>query len=59
MALTDLQRQERLRERRAREGLKEIRNLWVHPADEPAIRAFAVQLAAKRLKHPPAPATPP
>lgn len=55
MALTDLQRQERLRERRARDGLKEVCNLWVHPADEPAIRAFALKLSAKRSKRPQAP----
>lgn len=49
MPLTSAQRQERLRATRTSQGLKELRNVWVHPEDELAIRAFASALALKRL----------
>lgn len=45
---TDAQRQDVYRKRRTASGLKEVRNLWVHPDDEQAIRQYAAKLAAKR-----------
>lgn len=29
-------------------GLKQVRSLWAHPDDHPAIRAYAAKLARKR-----------
>jgi hypothetical protein len=48
MPLSNSQRQERLRGKRTADGLKELRNLWVHPDDEAAIRAYANQLSLRR-----------
>jgi hypothetical protein len=47
-AQTNAERQEALRQRRITQGLKELRNLWAHPDDEEAIRAYAAKLAKKR-----------
>ncbi len=47
-ALTNAERQRKLREERIAAGLKEVRNLWCHPDDEARIRAYAERLAKKR-----------
>ena len=49
-AKTSAERQQALRQRRTDAGMKQIRNLWCHPDDEPAIRRYAVALQAKRDK---------
>jgi hypothetical protein len=49
-AKTSAERQQALRLRRTEAGLKQIRNLWCHPDDEPAIRRYATALQAKRDK---------
>jgi DNA invertase Pin-like site-specific DNA recombinase len=49
-AKTTNERQRALVERRREAGLKQIRNLWCHPDDEPAIREHAAKLARKRAK---------
>jgi hypothetical protein len=49
-AKTSAERQQALRLRRTEAGLKQIRNLWSHPADEPEIRQYAAALQAKRDK---------
>lgn len=48
--MTLAQRQAKFRQEKRDAGLKEIRNLWVHPEDEPALRAFADMLAEARAK---------
>lgn len=45
---TNAQRQKALRQARRLAGLKEVRNLWCHPKDEPVIREFAAELQARR-----------
>ena len=50
-AKTTNERQRALVERRRDAGLKEVRNLWCHPDDEPAIREHAAKLARKRALH--------
>ena len=47
-AKTTAERQEALRQARRAAGLKEIRNLWCHPDDEPPIRELAAKLQRKR-----------
>jgi hypothetical protein len=49
-AKTTTERVDQLRARRREAGLKEVRNLWAHPDDHPAIKALALSLAAKRVK---------
>lgn len=36
------------KQRKRDAGLREIRSLWAHPDDHPAIRAYAARLAKKR-----------
>lgn len=45
---TSTERQKAFRLSRLAAGLKEIRNLWSHPEDEPRIRDYAAQLYQKR-----------
>ena len=47
-AKTTAERQQALRRARKAAGLKELRNLWCHPDDEPAIRATAIKLLGRR-----------
>lgn len=49
-AKTNAERQAALHQRRTEAGLKQVRNLWCHPDDEPAIKALAAKLARKRAK---------
>jgi hypothetical protein len=44
------ERQKAFRRRQQAAGQKEVRNLWAHPDDHPAIKALALSLAAKRVK---------
>lgn len=45
---TIAQRQQSWRDARRARGLKELRNLWVHPDDEQAVRELAAKLQARR-----------
>jgi hypothetical protein len=47
-AKTTAERQRELVARRRDAGLKELRNLWAHPEDEPAIRELAAKLLRRR-----------
>jgi len=47
-AKTSNERQKALVERRKAEGLKELRNAWLHPDDEPAVREFIAKLSRRR-----------
>ena len=47
-ARTPVQRQQSLAARKRAAGLREVRSLWLHPADIPALRAFAAELARLR-----------
>lgn len=49
-AKSTAERQQALRKARRDAGLKEVRNLWCHPDDEPQIRALAEKLRRKRNK---------
>lgn len=49
-AKTGAERQQALLERRKAAGLKQVRNLWCDPADEPEIRRYAAALQAKRAR---------
>ena len=50
IAKTTTQRVQDLHARKKAEGLREIRGLWVHPEDLPAIKALAAKLAKKRAE---------
>jgi hypothetical protein len=47
-AQTPAQRVTATKARKLAAGLREIRSLWAHPSDIPAIRAYAAKLAEKR-----------
>jgi hypothetical protein len=47
-AQTPAQRVTATKARKIALGLREIRSLWAHPDDIPAIRAYAAKLAEKR-----------
>lgn len=49
-AKTVAERQEALKQRRRAAGLKEYRNLWGHPDDEEATRAYVARLLRKRQR---------
>jgi hypothetical protein len=49
-AQTTAQRQEALRARRALLGLIEVRGIYAHPDDHPAIKSAAEKLRRKRIK---------
>ena len=50
MAKSVAERQKKLKERRAKEGLKEIRSLYAHPDDFSRIRAYVAKLNKARLR---------
>jgi hypothetical protein len=56
-AKTNAQRQADYKARRRAEGLIQIAQLWIHPDDAPAIRAYAAKLARKRAKEAKPPAS--
>lgn len=45
---TVAQRQQAYRANKKAHGLKELRNLWVHPEDEAELRAIARMMILKR-----------
>lgn len=47
---TSTQRAADRKERLRSEGLKEVRNLWAHPADIPALKAHAAELQSARTE---------
>ena len=47
---TNAARQAAYKARRRAEGLTELRGIWAHPDDVPAIRKHAAELAAQRAK---------
>jgi hypothetical protein len=47
-AKTNAERQAMHQRRRERMGLKQVRPLWAHPSDHPAIKAYAAKLRKKR-----------
>lgn len=47
-AKTTAERTRDLRARRHAAGLQELRGVWVHPDDAPAVRAFAARLLKMR-----------
>lgn len=49
-AKTTNERQRAFKQRQAEAGLKEIRNLWAHPDDHEAIKAYAGKLTRRRQK---------
>ena len=49
-ARTPTERQKAHAERKRAAGLREVRSLWAHPDDHPALRAHAAGLAEKRAK---------
>lgn len=46
-ALTGKEKSERLRRRREKEGLKEVRSIWAPPAKHTAIKAEAKRMLKK------------
>lgn len=50
MAKSVAERQNELKNRRAMEGLKEIRSLYAHPGDFDRIRAYVAKLNKARLR---------
>ena len=49
-AQTTAQRVAKVAEAKRAAGLKQVRSLWAHPDDHPAIREHAAKLARKREK---------
>jgi len=49
-AKTVAERQQALRDARRSLGLKEVRNLWCHPEDEPKVREFVEKLQRARTR---------
>jgi hypothetical protein len=47
-AKTSTQRGNELRQRRAAQGLQEVRGVWAHPEDHAAIKKYAVTLTRAR-----------
>jgi hypothetical protein len=47
-AKTSTQRSDDLRQRRAEQGLKEVRGAWAHPEDHTAVKKYAAKLTRKR-----------
>lgn len=51
MAASSKERQAALVARKKAQGLKQIRNLWSYPEDEPAVREFtATKVELRRLE---------
>jgi len=50
MALTNKEKQQALRDRRAKEGLTEIRGIYAAPDDHTKIKAYAKKLRNKSKK---------
>ena len=53
-AQTPAQRVAATKQRKRDAGLREVRSLWAHPDDHPALRALAEKLQRKRLNAKPA-----
>jgi hypothetical protein len=51
-AKTSNERGKTMRAKMKADGLREVRSLWVHPEDHPAIRALAAKMTAARKKEP-------
>ena len=47
-AAQDTQRSDELRQRRAEQGLQEVRGAWAHPDDHAAVKKYAAKLQRKR-----------